>query len=397
MNDIPYDIVETAETLSLITDYSLFAIRNNGIVYLSGKRFECMKCRELNCYCLEKWQQCGEISVRIQESYFYTCPRNYSFCVSSNIKEPEQGVILMGPFLSTENEISMKARDNLLVVPISPEKLRAWGDIIFALANIKTKEELVLSRKKQILEMNMAEKLKIYNNGLQNPLNYYSLEKKLIHALSSFDDKMTTDLVSQYLSLIFIEETNNVERIKKRMTQTIYLLSRNVLSEYLDYSKIEEINHQHLAFLNTIYEKEDLEMWFYRFVESLMTQLEASSMHRNNLTVYKIQKIILRKYMEDINLVKISEELNMNYHYLSSLFNEVMGMKLKDYIRRIRIEKSEALLKETDIGLTDIALQVGFSSQSYFTKSFKKETGITPLKFRYANFKATEDSTVASE
>ena len=397
MNDIPYDIVETAETLSLITDFCLFAVRNNGIVYLSGKRFECMSCHELNSNCLEKWQRCGEISARVQESYFYTCPRNYSFCISSNIKEPEQGVILMGPFLPTENEISIKPGGDLSVIAISPEKFRAWGDVIFALANIKTKEELVLSRKKQILEMNMAEKLKIYNKGIQNPLNYFSLEKKLIHALSSFDEKMTTDLVSQYLSLLFLEETNNVERIKKRMTQTIYLLSRNVLSEYLDYSKIEEINHQHLAFLNTIYEREDLEMWFYQVVESLMAQLGGSSMHRNNLTVYKIQKIIIRCYMEDVNLFKISEELNMNYHYLSSLFNEVMGIKLKDYIRRIRIEKSEALLKETDMSLTDIASQVGFSSQSYFTKSFKKETGTTPLKFKFANFKVAEDSFVASE
>ncbi|MBN2284958.1 MAG: helix-turn-helix transcriptional regulator [Tissierellales bacterium] len=392
MNDIPYDILETAETLSLITDYCLFAVRNNGIVYLSGNKFKCMNCQELNSNCLEKWRDCGEISARIQAPYYFKCPLNYSFCVSSNIKEPEQGVILMGPFITSENKCHDDGKEDTAMV-ISSEKLTAWGDVIFALVNIRTKEELVLGRKKRILEMNLAEKLNIYRAGGQGSSNYHSLETKLIHSVASFDEKMATDLVSQYLSLIFIEEDNNIERIKKRMTQTIYLLSRNILSEYYDYLKIETINHRHLALLNTIYEREDVEMWFYQFVESLMNQLGASSMHRNNLTVYKIQKMILQRYMEDINLIKISDELNMNYHYLSSLFNQVMGMNFKDYIRKIRIEKSEEILKETDMSLTDVASLVGFSSQSYFTKSFKKETGITPLKFRRTSIKASKDYT----
>ena len=53
-----------------------------------------------------------------------------------------------------------------------------------------------------------------------------------------------------------------------------------------------------------------------------------------------------------------------------------------DYLNQIRIAKSKALLKCDGLRITDISIAVGFMDQSYFTKVFKRVTGVTPNKYR---------------
>ena len=48
----------------------------------------------------------------------------------------------------------------------------------------------------------------------------------------------------------------------------------------------------------------------------------------------------------------------------------------------VRVEESKRLLSNTDYSLIDIAVATGFEDQSYFTKVFKKYTGLTPKQFR---------------
>lgn len=182
--------------------------------------------------------------------------------------------------------------------------------------------------------------------------------------------------------MTYIEEGSNIERIKKRFTQTIYLISRSVLEEYMEYKRIEELNLEYMRKLNMIYNREDIYLWLKDSIISLIDEIKNTSSHKNNMVIYKIQKYIKENYTENISLREISEKLNMSYNYLSYLFNNEMDMKFKDYLRKIRINKSMELLENSDFEINRIALDVGYANQSYFTKAFKRETGITPKKYR---------------
>ena len=59
-----------------------------------------------------------------------------------------------------------------------------------------------------------------------------------------------------------------------------------------------------------------------------------------------------------------------------------MSLSFKNYLNTLRIDKSKSLLDNSDIQLVDIAGMVGYEDQSYFTKVFKKLTGISPGKYR---------------
>ena len=70
--------------------------------------------------------------------------------------------------------------------------------------------------------------------------------------------------------------------------------------------------------------------------------------------------------------------------YFSRIFKKETGATFNSFLNEVRIEKSKALLRNNDLKMVDIALMVGFESQSYFTKVFKKITGISPLQYRYS-------------
>ena len=59
-----------------------------------------------------------------------------------------------------------------------------------------------------------------------------------------------------------------------------------------------------------------------------------------------------------------------------------MGVSFSNYLNKIRIEQSKLLLKNTDFSIVEIAMEVGFEDQSYFSKVFKNLTKMTPKQYR---------------
>ena len=57
-------------------------------------------------------------------------------------------------------------------------------------------------------------------------------------------------------------------------------------------------------------------------------------------------------------------------------------MKITDFLTRCRIEEAKRLLRTTDQSVSDIAVESGFESFSYFSTVFKKVVGMTPVQYR---------------
>ncbi|MGM0873437.1 MAG: helix-turn-helix domain-containing protein [Bacillota bacterium] len=94
------------------------------------------------------------------------------------------------------------------------------------------------------------------------------------------------------------------------------------------------------------------------------------------------QNYIFKHLYEDITLSHLASLVNMNPSYLSVLFKKEVGISLSEYIQQARIEEAKNLLTLTEYPLSDICTWLNFTDQSYFTKIFKKFTGVTPKKFR---------------
>ena len=84
----------------------------------------------------------------------------------------------------------------------------------------------------------------------------------------------------------------------------------------------------------------------------------------------------------DLSLAELASVVNISPTYFASLFKQEMGISPHQYVIRQRVEQAKLMLAKTDLAIADIALQVGFSSQSHLTQQFKRFTGMTPKQVR---------------
>jgi AraC-like DNA-binding protein len=78
----------------------------------------------------------------------------------------------------------------------------------------------------------------------------------------------------------------------------------------------------------------------------------------------------------------ISQHLHHDYSYLSKLFSEVEGITIEQYIIQQKIEKVKELLIYNELTLSQIALNMDYSSTAHLSSQFKKLTGFTPTQFK---------------
>ncbi|MGN0372720.1 MAG: helix-turn-helix domain-containing protein [Enterocloster sp.] len=78
----------------------------------------------------------------------------------------------------------------------------------------------------------------------------------------------------------------------------------------------------------------------------------------------------------------LAETYGLSPNYFSSVFKKKAGCNFVSYLTKTRIEKSKQLLLETDLTVQKIAEKVGYYSNSFFIRAFKKQENITPLEYR---------------
>lgn len=91
---------------------------------------------------------------------------------------------------------------------------------------------------------------------------------------------------------------------------------------------------------------------------------------------------IENNYSEDISLEKMASVCNVSSSYFSKLFKKEIGVNFSAYINNYRVDKAKDLLKDTDMSVLNIALDLGFEDCGYFIKVFKKIEGVTPNIYR---------------
>jgi len=87
-------------------------------------------------------------------------------------------------------------------------------------------------------------------------------------------------------------------------------------------------------------------------------------------------------YNRELTLAELSQIVQVSPNYLSSLFKKETGINFVDYLLQYRIDRAKELLLGTYYKTYEIAEQTGFTNQSYFSRAFKKHTGLGPKAFR---------------
>jgi len=106
---------------------------------------------------------------------------------------------------------------------------------------------------------------------------------------------------------------------------------------------------------------------------------------RGNAVSEKIKaatNFINERFTEKITLKNVANAVNYTPNYLQHVFKENLGISPYGYILKLRIKKAKKMIATESKTLAEIAYACGFSSQSYFTLIFRKQTNLTPAEYR---------------
>ena len=114
---------------------------------------------------------------------------------------------------------------------------------------------------------------------------------------------------------------------------------------------------------------------------------------KKSILVEKIKSAIIElvHYTDEqikVNLSDyLSDNLNLDYTYLSNLFSEVKGTTIEKFYLSHKIEKVKELIVYDELNLTEIAYKMHYSSVAHLSNQFKKITGLTPSHFKKLRYK----------
>lgn len=96
--------------------------------------------------------------------------------------------------------------------------------------------------------------------------------------------------------------------------------------------------------------------------------------------IYHVMRYVQEHFSEDIDEKKLASSFGMSYSYFSRSFKKVTGMTFKNYLNRTRISKAEQLLFESGGSISETAIACGYNSISYFISVYRRITGKTPYR-----------------
>jgi len=206
-----------------------------------------------------------------------------------------------------------------------------------------------------------------------------------------------------------IEFSNDIEGYIFIFTSEFYLINQtnqNRLIEFSFFFTIRQENRplmleskQDVQFLETLFKKgiaeiEKREKFSVDLLRSVLDLVLTSCAvlykpdenllpkGKGNIVVKKFLQLVEENYQNNLTVNEYADKLSITPNHLTQTVNQLTGKTSSQIIKAKQVLEIKGLLVHTNLSVTEIAGQLNFPDQSYFTRFFKRETGISPLQYR---------------
>ena len=98
--------------------------------------------------------------------------------------------------------------------------------------------------------------------------------------------------------------------------------------------------------------------------------------------IFYLKEKLLKNLKYAWNTEEMAEEINLSVPHFLRLFKTETGKSPITFLRNARLKKAEKLLKTSFLQIQEIGFKIGMSTDSHFTRDFKKKYGVTPTEYR---------------
>lgn len=199
----------------------------------------------------------------------------------------------------------------------------------------------------------------------KNPVNY----------LEELKDKRRKALLSDYLSGDVISD--GVTYLPKHFSiQSTMTFDRLKYLKDLFYNKEEFYKETAATLMHTF-----LLNVSHKMLVEYITKERTTKVKKSELICEQIVEYINENYMKPMNSTDIEDLFEVNFDHINREFNHLMGTTIIKYLNQVKINNAKHMIEASNLNFGDISYLVGIEDRFYFTRVFKRYTGMTPTEY----------------
>lgn len=211
---------------------------------------------------------------------------------------------------------------------------------------------------------------------------YTTEEPALFAAIHRRDLPRARQIINRILLAIHSISGDRIPLAKGFFLELVVAIHRKAIEEGADPNELLGKNYLAMQNIRDVDDLESLTHWLVTTLETLLQTISRTQPERKTTLLQETMRYLERHFHENVGRDEVANKMGLSPNHFSTVIRREAGTTFNDLLNRMRTDAAAHLLIESDDPLSAIALKVGFSEQSHFTRVFKKHRGITPLRFR---------------
>ncbi|MGL4605877.1 MAG: PocR ligand-binding domain-containing protein [Eubacteriaceae bacterium] len=361
--------------------------------------------------CELSYKNAGLQSLKYAEPYIFMCHAGIlAFAAPILVDQKYAGIIICRNILMWEPDeffyeeleeknkgLNIKAlRDSVSELKIvSSNKVHAAATLLYLVANqvVKNynqieKHQKEMLRHQGMINQEIKEKKRLHLELLNAKAQIYGHyefenEKELLGKIAILDREGAYRALVGCITEILKQYPVNLELFKAKILEVMMMVSRTVLENGGEMTKVMPLNGKTLAQVYEGKNANEISSIACILLNHYLDLLEGKGTSIKEKKIVDTASEYIRENLgENLSLEKIADVVFVSKYYLSHIFKKNTDCTVIEYITKVKIEAAKKMLHNPQISISEISMHLGYQDTSYFTKVFKKRTQMTPSQFR---------------
>ncbi len=327
---------------------------------------------------------------RLGNTFIHLCHKNFVIWgLPLTIDGKVVGGAISGFVLFEQNEPQLPEylQDFPLATPekvfISSKSVSKYSKALFELFKASQLFDIDLfriSEEKAHIQREIGEKLiEKKNKGELERNIIHEKQDNLMNSIKFCEMEEIRDNLNDVLSEIFLEGISNINLLKFRMLELFVLISRTMLEVGGNIDEFYHLTSQYIINTEKLDDIYSFSLWLKEILNDFISSVVKT---RKKLgEVNRAVEYIKQNLNKKLTISEVASFVAMSESRFSFVFRQEMGTSFPEYINSLKVEKAKEMISARNTSFTEIATQLSFYDQSYFTKTFKKHVGLTPKQY----------------
>ncbi len=197
---------------------------------------------------------------------------------------------------------------------------------------------------------------------------------EVIYSVATFEGDLS------FLKAIPFGKPIILSTIESELLLQFFYTATQYYNEGRVWSDSQSIRRYTVSLLETFLLRLDLKNGKFKKMLFQRTSKTATQANDQKIT-FEIKQYLMEHLLESVSLTALSESLGVSINTAMHIFRNNVGMGIIAYFNKLKIEKAMQLIDEGELSFRAISERLGFESPEYFSRVFKKQTGMTPTDY----------------